>query len=131
VIALVNPMRRLIASFVLCLLAWGPLSPLAIAAAGDPVPECCRRGGKHHCLMAGMTPADDRSPGLRTVPDPCPYRSQRATPAATPQINVPKVLVQLMPMVGRLAMPAFVVRGSRRLALVPQRGPPEIPITTS
>jgi len=124
-------MRRLIASFVLCLLGWGPVCPLAISAAGNPIPECCRRGGKHYCMMAGMMPADDGSPRLRTVPDPCPYRSQRATPAATPQIDIPNVLVRRMRMAGRLAMRAFVVRGSRRLALIPERGPPEIPTTSS
>ena len=121
-------MRRLIASLVLCLLAWGPLSPLAITAAGDPVPECCRRDGKHHCMMAGMGATEEGSTSLRTSTDPCPYRSQRATPVATLQLHRPTVLVQHMPMATRLAMPVFVVRGSRRLALIPQRGPPENPI---
>ena len=124
-------MRRLIASSVLFLLVWGPASPLAISAAGNPIPECCRRDGKHHCMMAGMGAAEEGSTSLRTAPDPCPYRSQRATPAETPQINVPQVLVERMLMAGRLAMPAFVVRGSRRLALIPERGPPEIPTISS
>jgi len=124
-------MRRLIASVVLCLIAWGPLSPLAIASAGDPVPECCRRGGKHHCMMAGMMPADDGSHSLRTVPDPCPYRSQRATPTATPRIHVPAILAQSVPIARHLTMPAFVVRGWRRLASIPQRGPPEAPANTN
>jgi len=82
-------------------------------------------------MMAGMGAAEEGSTSLRTAPDPCPYRSQRATPAETPQINVPQVLVERMLMAGRLAMPAFVVRGSRRLALIPERGPPEIPTISS
>ena len=85
-------MPRLIASFVLCLFAWGPLSPLAITAAGDPVPACCRRDGKHHCMMMAMarTGADnDGSPRASRKPDPCPYRSLRAIPAATSAATYP------------------------------------------
>jgi len=76
-------------------------------------------------------PADDGSPSIRAVPDPCPYSSQRATPTATPRIDAPAILTQPMPIAGHLTMPAFVVRGSRRLALIPERGPPEIPTTSS
>jgi hypothetical protein len=124
-------MRRLIASIVLCLLAWGPLSPLAVSAAGDPIPECCRRGGKHHCMMAGVVAADDGSTSLRTTSTPCPYRSQRATAAATPQIHKPTIVARFILTATRLVTPAFVVRRSQRLASMPQRGPPEIPTTTN
>jgi len=47
-------MRRLIASFVLSLMAWSLAAPVAMAASGTAIPACCRRNGKHHC-MSGMS----------------------------------------------------------------------------
>ena len=121
-------MRRWIASVVLCLVGWGPLVPMASAFTGNAIPACCRRGGKHHCMMmAGMAASEDGSPRATTKPDPCPYRSQRATSAATPQIHIPRLLVQYIPLASRLTMPALVLRASRRRPSMPQRGPPNNP----
>ena len=59
-----NSMQRLLASLILCIVAWGPLSPLATATAGDPIPACCRRDGKHHCTMSGSTRTEMGATGV-------------------------------------------------------------------
>ena len=128
-----HPMRRLIASLVLSVVAWGPLAPLAIASAGDPIPACCRRDGKHHCMMsmAGMGAANDGSTSVRTVPGPCPYRSQRATPASTAHPQGPLALSAQLPHIARIALPEFLNQNSRRPSSTPQRGPPQALLATN
>jgi len=117
------------AALVFCLIAWGPVSPLAIASAGDPVPECCRRDGKHHCMMmamAGMGADTAGSPRASTKPDPCPYRSLRATPAATAITHNPS-RAQCIRESSEL-VPAF--RGIRLqlcdVSAISPRGPPDL-----
>ena len=119
-------MRRLIASFVLCLIAWGPLSSLAAATVGDPVPACCRRDGMHHCMMsmAGVTPALDGGTAVHTVPDPCPYRSQRATSSADARPQPALTFLHFTQSAVSRADLYEAVRDSRRPAAIPQRGPP-------
>ena len=120
-------MRRLIASFVLCLTGWGPVSPLTISASGDPIPPCCRRDGKHHCMMmamAAMGAEDHGSPRASTKPDPCPYRSLRATPTATSVFQDPPKTVYALD--GRETIPASreIEHQSRGVFSIFSRGPP-------
>jgi len=119
-------MRRLIASLVLCFIAWGPLSSLAVATVGDPVPACCRRDGVHHCMMsmAGVTPARDASTAVQTVPDPCPYRSQRATSSANARPQPPLTFLHFAQSAALRADSYETVQDSRRPDAIPQRGPP-------
>ena len=119
-------MRRLIASLVLCLIAWGPLSPLAMATVGDSVPACCRLGGAHHCTMSkgGMAPVNDGHTSVHAVPDPCPYRSQRATPSANARL-LPPLTVLHFSQSGDLHADLYkTIWDSRRPCAIPQRGPP-------
>ena len=60
-------MRRLAASLLLLLLCAGLALPLLLARESG-VPACCRRSGKHHCVM--LPPGD----GFRAVATNCPYR---------------------------------------------------------
>src|SRR5664280_2515596 len=60
-------MRRLAASLLLVLSCAGLALPMLLARDAG-VPACCRRNGKHHCVML---PQRD---GFRTSAANCPYR---------------------------------------------------------
>ena len=73
-------MRRVVASFVLCIATWSLVAPLALVAAGDSTPACCRRDGKHRCMMAmsGFVSNSDGNAVFRNKPADCPYRANPA-----------------------------------------------------
>jgi hypothetical protein len=85
-------MRRLLS----ILLFWATLFPmvapaLTTGAVGQSLlPACCRRGGKHHCMMSAEERAllmGEFTGAIRvgTPPEQCPY-SQRSLAAAHLQI---------------------------------------------
>ena len=67
--------------FLLAAFSFPLIAPAVFADAQSNLPECCRRGGKHHCAMASDdAPVADVS--LRTTPQRCPlYPGALATPA--------------------------------------------------
>ena len=68
----VHRMRRALASLLLAVFSFPLFAPALLADAESNLPECCRRGGKHHCAMAmDETPATGVS--LRAVQAPCPF----------------------------------------------------------
>jgi len=83
--------RRLLAIAIAVLIGLPSVSPLfALGSGDDPSrPACCRRGGKHHCMLMDME-AGAASPGAvslgappagirltaATVSERCPYGSQ-------------------------------------------------------
>ena len=83
-------MRRVVASFVLGVLAWSFFAPLALALTTTAPAWCCRRNGKHHCMSAASDAANDQQPALRTVPSRCPYRSQIATTTLVVSLEAPR-----------------------------------------
>lgn len=44
-------MRRALASFLLAVFSFPLIVPAMLGDAESNLPECCRRGGKHHCAM--------------------------------------------------------------------------------
>jgi len=125
-------MQRLIASLILCIVAWGPLSPLATATAGDPIPACCRRDGKHHCMMmAAMVAAEGGSTRVGTRPDPCPYRSLKAVPAAVAHPQARLVTSRGAGSVGQISLNYHFVAEAPLPLFVSPRGPPQIPTSFS
>jgi hypothetical protein len=66
-------MRRLLAS-ALVLAFFSPLiAPVFTASINEAdLPACCRRNGKHHCMMYRMAMGLAPWP-YRTVQDKCPY----------------------------------------------------------
>jgi hypothetical protein len=119
-------MRRFIASFALCVVAWSFVAPVALGVTETATPACCRRNGKHHCTgtsgIAGMS-ADDL-PSFRVNSPDCPYRSRIGTPTtiAQPQSQAVSALqppsASFFPGVARLSF------DSRLGASNSQRGPP-------
>ncbi|HLI63342.1 MAG TPA: hypothetical protein VKV05_08065 [Terriglobales bacterium] len=61
-------MRRVLASLLLVLLLAGDALPLLPGQSS--LPPCCRRGGKHHCMMLHRLASD----GLHAAVPNCPYR---------------------------------------------------------
>jgi len=74
-------MRRALATFLLAVFSFPLIAPALSADAQSNLPECCRRGGKHHCAMT-MDQAPATGVSLRSIQPRCPlYPSTPATPA--------------------------------------------------
>jgi hypothetical protein len=78
-------MKRLLAITLTLLFGWAFIAPVlpalvpsifASALAGDAnLPACCRRSGKHHCMMgraAGASPSS--GPTAAQLAEKCPYQ---------------------------------------------------------
>lgn len=85
-------MRRLLSISLLLLLTLPLVSPIfATSATAANVPACCRRDGKHHCMMIMGTMAQSAANDAiqtksATVQEGCPY-----TLVASVAINLPFV----------------------------------------
>jgi hypothetical protein len=68
----VGSVQRSIA-FILCaLITWLVVLPLLLPSAESVLPECCRRNGKHHCVMVTAESAN-AAPAFTTIKAKCPY----------------------------------------------------------
>lgn len=67
--------RRLLASSLLALFLFPFIVPMFGAkAAEDAIPVCCRRNGKHHCIMAAIMAMEDaHGRSVQTIADKCPF----------------------------------------------------------
>jgi hypothetical protein len=133
-------MRRLLSILLLAILGLGPAtSAIPALASGvlswtgkideSRLPACCRRGGKHHCALAGGTEQASSS-GETTVAanDTCPFAPQMMAATATPVAAVvtpafhPTLLASELCVL--LAAVTLAVLASRRSQ--PKRGPPTL-----
>lgn len=65
-------MRRALAVLLLLVFSFPLIAPALTATPDDSsLPACCRRNGKHHCMMSGMMMGDTSS--SFTVSEKCPY----------------------------------------------------------
>ena len=69
-------MRRAIAHSLLMIFSWMLIAPLLAPDAGANLPACCRRNGKHHCMMGGMEQSGGKEAGFSTVHKKCPCLPQ-------------------------------------------------------
>ena len=107
--------RKSFASAIVALFVAMVWLPLAENPAKQ-LPECCRRGGKHHCSMPD-------SSGTRQFSEVCPHRKAPASTAARVSMVLPG-----------LALPVFTASkcmgAAERLSVEvaafrnPDRGPP-------
>jgi hypothetical protein len=72
-------MRRALAIFLMVGFSLPLIAPLFVsAAAASSLPACCRRDGKHHCMM-------DQGPSrTRSVTEKCPWVPFAGTALMTP-----------------------------------------------
>jgi hypothetical protein len=66
-------MRRSIAISLLMLFSWTLIAPLIAQEPEANLPACCRRNGKHHCMMRMMKQRSGIQKGFSTVSQKCPY----------------------------------------------------------
>jgi hypothetical protein len=117
-------MRRVLSSFLLGLVAWAFVAPLALALTTSAPASCCRRDGKHHCVsaVAGMAAGDQ--PVFGTIPSRCPYRSQSAKTTVVVAFEAPGTAAYYSPsQVLRVRTDSRVVDSGSH-ARVTERGPP-------
>src|SRR5580704_13571707 len=75
-------MRRALASFLLLVFSFPLIAPAVLAGAESNLPECCRRGGKHHCAMRTDNAPSAQDVAFRSTQPRCPsYPGALTTPA--------------------------------------------------
>lgn len=84
-------MRRLLAILIAVLIGLPTVSPLFALSTGDDLsrPACCRRDGKHHCMLVDMDmsgAASTNRSGFNApiVSERCPYDAPSATTTLHP-----------------------------------------------
>lgn len=85
-------MRRAIAHSMLMLLIWMMIAPLLAPDAEANLPACCRRNGKHHCMMRGMQQSGSKALGFTSVHEKCP-----CLPESTGAVHAPKFIPEAGP----------------------------------
>ena len=65
-------MRRAIALTLLALFSWMLMAPLFARDAEAALPPCCRRHGKHHCMMERLLAMSGKPGGPPAVREHCP-----------------------------------------------------------
>ena len=120
-------MRRIFASFVLALIAWGSIAPMAIASVSDPVPACCRKDGKHHCNMGAsrLDASQDGQPRLRAQAPDCPFRSQHGVSTIAVVLPSHSNFATQLSASARLLFSRSVILSSLAFGSVSERGPPQ------
>jgi hypothetical protein len=130
--------RRTLSISLLLLFMLPLVSPLFAASAAEAnVPACCRRDGKHHCMMAAAIAQRSSSDAGKTetarVQESCPYN-----PTALAAINLPFVSDKI-----QTAVFAGIVSSSARLTQTEvslrisidrshqKRGPPSLRLSHS
>ena len=85
--ATIIPMRRALATLLMALFSFSLISPAVLAP--DPesnLPECCRRGGKHHCAMMAMQSESPSGPSVQ--PGRCFFFPDAAAIPGSPAVFV-------------------------------------------
>jgi hypothetical protein len=65
-------MRRIIALALTMIFSWMLIAPFFGPDADANLPPCCRRNGKHHCMMRAMERLSGNRKGFKTVSKKCP-----------------------------------------------------------
>ena len=65
-------MRRMIALALTMMFGWMLIAPIFGPDADANLPPCCRRNGKHHCMMRRMERLSGNQKGFTSVSEKCP-----------------------------------------------------------
>jgi hypothetical protein len=66
-------MRRILATSLMMMFSWMLIAPFFAPDADATLPSCCRRNGKHHCMVRTMEDLSGRQRGVTNVSEKCPY----------------------------------------------------------
>jgi hypothetical protein len=91
-------MRRLLSIWLFAVIVLPLIAPLLSngAAAESNLPACCRRNGKHHCMMsmaeaAVALSAQDGEHRFQAPPETCPYQQRAMTSSAHHEISAIRI----------------------------------------
>lgn len=121
-------MRRALAVFLLLGFSFPLIAPLFTSGPDESaLPACCRRNGRHHCMMAAMM--ENALSRSRVVTEKCPY-----APFANVALMLPHAFRRhAAPMIlGVVAAPAAAIREAEAGYRVSfdrarqKRGPPRL-----
>lgn len=119
-------MKRVIANSLLVILIASLWTPLAVSFEQGSVPACCRRNGKHRCMMvmSGTSSLPGSGPTLRNATPDCPYRSHPSQ--LTGAQSAPRIPLRSIWLVSTGAVESYhySLRHSHSITLKPPRGPP-------
>ncbi len=125
------PMRKLIAMALLALLGLPFAAPLLAMSAehAERLPACCRKDGKHHCMMSmdELARAMGDAPHMSAPVEHCPYAPTAAMVMPVSVVAPPSAAAAIY--AGVVAHPAVVAQTAcmRRVAETrsrQKRGPP-------
>ncbi|HEY0309394.1 MAG TPA: hypothetical protein VGB94_14625 [Acidobacteriaceae bacterium] len=124
--------RRIIATSLLILFGLPLIAPL-LALSHDPdanLPVCCRRNGKHHCMMsAEMMQAMLSGTRVSVVPMKCPMYPRAMNAAQHHELSLHTAALLFAEIISHPAMHLQTEARGRvsRFCARQKRGPPSIP----
>jgi hypothetical protein len=71
-------MRRSVAILLALVFNWMLIVPAFASSAESNLPACCRKNGKHHCMMR-MQSSSGSGASLAAIDEKCPYFPQSTT----------------------------------------------------
>jgi len=66
-------MRRSVAILLALAFSWMLILPVFAASAESHLPACCRKNGKHHCMMQMESPSASGGASFVAAGKKCPY----------------------------------------------------------
>jgi hypothetical protein len=119
-------MRRTIALALTALFCWTLIAPVFWPGADANLPPCCRRNGKHHCMMRMMGQLGGKGKGFTSVSEKCPCEPASTCAVYSPVFK-PEAGKPFYTQVVRRPAPAPRTEVLYRIAFLrshPKRGPP-------
>jgi hypothetical protein len=119
-------MRRLIALSLTMMFSWTLIAPIFGPGADANLPPCCRRNGKHHCMMRRMGQLSGNRKGFTSVSEKCPCQPASTCAVSSPVFK-PEAGKPFYTQVARRPAPAPRTEDFRCISFLrshPKRGPP-------
>ena len=85
-------MRRAPAHLLLLFFSWMLIAPLFAQNPEANLPACCRKNGKHHCMMRSMARSIQKGAGFASIAEKCP-----CLPPSTAAAHSIKFAIQARP----------------------------------
>jgi hypothetical protein len=119
-------MRRTIALALTVIFCWTLIAPVFGPGADANLPPCCRRNGKHHCMMRMMQRLGGSQKGFTSVSEKCPCEPASACAVHSPVFK-PEAGQRFCAQVVRRPACAPPTEALCRISFLlshPKRGPP-------
>lgn len=121
-------LQRVFALLLLVAISFPLISPLLAAPPSESqLPACCRRHGKHHCSMKGMSGAKAASHEVRGIKSKCPIYPDGKSVPVTASLSAGMPAAVLVSPVLSYASPLVQSEAQYRISYArscQKRGPP-------